>query len=207
MSAFSPTASERALGQLHSHPIIPVGYASERVSEYPTQHPRFIGLRHPFGRGLLFLNRQIPNGDSVIAFGKVANCPAKRAKGFGDMLGAEIVKLLPNGGKIAVFVGNFAADNAAQRLGGIEAAIKGKNIEIIAKKEDGTDRAKAQLHATVGRLESLSPLAVLGRGYAVAWNADKTRIVRNAATVAPGDTVHVALERGALECEVRSKVD
>jgi ribose transport system substrate-binding protein len=62
----------------------------------------------------------------------------------GKTLGAEIVKLLPNGGKMAVFVGNFGADNAAQRLGGIEEAIKGHNIEIVAKKEDGTDKGKAR---------------------------------------------------------------
>ncbi len=62
----------------------------------------------------------------------------------GETLGAEIVKLLPNGGKMAVFCGNFTADNAAQRLGGIEEAIKGHNIEVVARKEDGTDRSKAR---------------------------------------------------------------
>jgi ribose transport system substrate-binding protein len=62
----------------------------------------------------------------------------------GKVLGGEIVKLLPDGGKMAVFVGTLAADNAAQRLAGIEAAIKGKNIEIIEKREDNTDRAKAR---------------------------------------------------------------
>jgi ribose transport system substrate-binding protein len=62
----------------------------------------------------------------------------------GKTLGAEIVKLLPQGGKMAVFVGTLAADNAAQRLAGIEEAIKGHNIEIVAKKEDATDRAKAR---------------------------------------------------------------
>jgi ribose transport system substrate-binding protein len=62
----------------------------------------------------------------------------------GKTLGAQIVKLLPNGGKMAVFVGTLSADNAAQRLGGIEEAIKGHHIEIVAKKEDATDRAKAR---------------------------------------------------------------
>ena len=62
----------------------------------------------------------------------------------GKTLGAEIVKMLPNGGKMAVFVGTLAADNAAQRLNGIQEAIKGHNIEIVAKKEDATDRAKAR---------------------------------------------------------------
>jgi ribose transport system substrate-binding protein len=62
----------------------------------------------------------------------------------GKALGAEIVKLLPNGGKMAVFVGTLSADNAAQRLKGIEDAIAGKKIEIVDKREDNTDRAKAR---------------------------------------------------------------
>lgn len=62
----------------------------------------------------------------------------------GRALGKEIVKMLPNGGKIAVFVGMFSADNAAQRLQGIEDEIKDKNIQIIEKKEDFKDNAKAQ---------------------------------------------------------------
>ena len=62
----------------------------------------------------------------------------------GKALGAEIVKLLPEGGKMAVFVGTLSADNAKQRLGGIEDAIKGHKIEIVDKREDNTDRAKAR---------------------------------------------------------------
>jgi ribose transport system substrate-binding protein len=60
------------------------------------------------------------------------------------VLGGRIVELLPKGGKIAVFVGTFAADNAAQRLKGIEDVIAGHKIEIVDKREDNTDRAKAR---------------------------------------------------------------
>jgi exodeoxyribonuclease VII large subunit len=66
-------------------------------------------------------------------------------------------------------------------------------------------RAVAQLGNAAGRLDTLSPLAVLGRGYAVAWNADKTRVLRDASTVRVGDSVRVTLSRGELECEVRDK--
>jgi ribose transport system substrate-binding protein len=62
----------------------------------------------------------------------------------GKVLGNEINKLLPNGGKMAVFVGTLSADNARERLRGIEEAIKGHNIEIVARKEDETDRNKAR---------------------------------------------------------------
>lgn len=62
----------------------------------------------------------------------------------GKVLGARIVQLLPNGGKMAVFVGTLSADNAKARLQGIQDAIAGKNIEIVDKREDNTDRAKAR---------------------------------------------------------------
>ena len=63
-------------------------------------------------------------------------------------------------------------------------------------------RAQAQLGECAARLDTLSPLAVLARGYAVAWNADKTMVLRDAASVAPGDTVHVTLSRGEIEAKV-----
>jgi ribose transport system substrate-binding protein len=62
----------------------------------------------------------------------------------GKVLGGEIVKLLPDGGKMAVFVGTLSADNAVQRLKGIQDAIAGHKIEIVDKREDNTDRAKAR---------------------------------------------------------------
>jgi ribose transport system substrate-binding protein len=62
----------------------------------------------------------------------------------GKILGEEIVKLLPNGGKIAIFVGMLGADNATQRFKGIQDAIQGHNIEVVDKREDNTDRAKAR---------------------------------------------------------------
>ena len=45
---------------------------------------------------------------------------------------------------MAVFVGTLSADNAAQRLQGIQDAINGHNIEIVDKREDNTDRTKAR---------------------------------------------------------------
>jgi exodeoxyribonuclease VII large subunit len=62
--------------------------------------------------------------------------------------------------------------------------------------------AHARLGTLAARLDTLSPLAVLGRGYAVCWNEDHTAIIRDAAAVSAGDRVHVTLERGELDCTV-----
>jgi len=66
------------------------------------------------------------------------------------------------------------------------------------------ERAAARFTALAGRLDTLSPLAVLARGYAVCWTEDRTAIIRQASAVAPGDLVRVTLHEGEIDCEVRS---
>ena len=66
------------------------------------------------------------------------------------------------------------------------------------------ERARARLGALTGRLETLSPLGVLARGYAVCWNNDRSAIIRDVAAVAPGDRIRVTLQKGELDCDVRS---
>ena len=64
-------------------------------------------------------------------------------------------------------------------------------------------QSETQLGDLASRLDALSPLAVLGRGYAVCWNRDRTAVIREAAETAPGDRVRVTLSKGELDCEVR----
>jgi exodeoxyribonuclease VII large subunit len=73
---------------------------------------------------------------------------------------------------------------------------------LLALGRRATDARSARIGALAGRLDSLSPLAVLGRGYAVCWNESRTSIIRSAAATAPGDTVRVTLHEGELRCRV-----
>ena len=65
--------------------------------------------------------------------------------------------------------------------------------------------ADARFKDGAARLDSLSPLAVLARGYSVCWSADRTAIIRDSDGVTSGDRVRVTLHRGELECEVKEK--
>ena len=96
----------------------------------------------------------------------------------------------------------LATFDAGRRLAAIGTRLVSVDGRMRSAATRRRDRAHAQLQHAAGRLETLSPLAVLGRGYAVAWNADKTRVLRDASAVAPGDTVRVTLSRGEIEAKV-----
>ena len=129
----------------------------------------------------------------------------------GQTLGKEIVKLLPNGGEMAVFVGTFSADNAAQRLAGIEDAIKGKNITIVAKKEDETDRNKARTNVenainAFGNVKLLCGLwSYNGPGIAKAIKASGKKGQIIGAVFDEEDDTLAAIAGGIITCTVVQK--
>lgn len=73
---------------------------------------------------------------------------------------------------------------------------------LVALGRRTTDARSARSAQLAARLDALSPLAVLARGYAVCWNAARTSIIRSAAATSPGDTVRVTLGEGELVCRV-----
>ena len=62
----------------------------------------------------------------------------------GRQAGEEIKKAIPNGGKIALFVGTLDADNARERVQGIKEAIAGTKVELVDVFTDQVDFAKAK---------------------------------------------------------------
>ena len=90
----------------------------------------------------------------------------------------------------------------ARRLASIHGRLTAAEGRLSGAARLTQHRADARFRTLAGRLETLSPLAVLGRGYAVCWNGGKTAIVRSAASVAPGDAVQVTLAHGELGCQV-----
>jgi exodeoxyribonuclease VII large subunit len=89
-----------------------------------------------------------------------------------------------------------------RRLGGVRARLVGVDGTLRAAVQHRRHSAEKRLQGCAARLESLSPLAVLGRGYAVVWNESRTKVIRRAIEVKAGDRVRVTLSEGELGCTV-----
>ncbi|MFA5844718.1 MAG: exodeoxyribonuclease VII large subunit [Coriobacteriia bacterium] len=67
-----------------------------------------------------------------------------------------------------------------------------------------TERRAGRLAPAAAQLEALSPLAVLGRGYALCTDETGARVLTDAGATTVGERVKVRLRRGALGCRVET---
>lgn len=81
---------------------------------------------------------------------------------------------------------------------------------VTARLTDAAQRSlqqKAQRLATLSSaVDAMSPLKVLGRGYAIATD-DGARIIRSSQQLAEGDRVHLQFQSGGATCRVESRED
>ncbi|HMO84168.1 MAG TPA: sugar-binding protein [Lacipirellulaceae bacterium] len=67
---------------------------------------------------------------------------------LGRQMGALIKQALPDGGKVALLVGQLDVANARQRQQGVLEALEGSNLEVIGTFTDGAQPAEAKRVAT-----------------------------------------------------------
>ncbi len=81
----------------------------------------------------------------------------------GLQAGELLKKVLPDGGKVMVFVGTLDAQNAKDRLAGVKKAIAGTKITIVDVRTDDTDRvrAKANVQDTLVKYPDIAGLVGL----------------------------------------------
>jgi ribose transport system substrate-binding protein len=83
-------------------------------------------------------------------------------KAAGRQAGEMIKEALPEGGKIMVFVGKRDAQNAQDRLGGIEEVLKGTKIEIVDVRTDDTDQARAKSNVADAMVKNPDLVGLVG---------------------------------------------
>ncbi|GAB7386835.1 exodeoxyribonuclease VII large subunit [Bacillaceae bacterium] len=64
------------------------------------------------------------------------------------------------------------------------------------------EREEKRLQYYIGRLDALSPLKVMQRGYALVYDRRGKTVLTSAKAIVPGDAVKVRMKDGVLDCQV-----
>jgi len=107
-----------------------------------------------------------------------------------------------DGRRVAIVGRSLARHDPRERLARSRGRLATLDAQLLAGIQRCQQRTTAHFAASVGRLHSLSPLAVLGRGYAVCWDGARDKIIRRAVDVSAGDAVRVTLGEGEIACQV-----
>jgi exodeoxyribonuclease VII large subunit len=114
----------------------------------------------------------------------------RRADAAGDALGHRR-------GRLEAFRWERQLATRRERIGNLDR----RGAAALAARMDGR---RAALARVAGKLDSLSPVAVLSRGYALAFG-DDGRLLRRSADVTVGDAVRVRLGEGAFRARVTAR--
>jgi exodeoxyribonuclease VII large subunit len=79
------------------------------------------------------------------------------------------------------------------------------SIDLLRRFQERVRQSKNSLVELAGRLNALSPLAVLERGYAIAHKLPEERIVKSAAALQAGDLIRITFAEGQSFCRVEEK--
>jgi exodeoxyribonuclease VII large subunit len=144
------------------------------------------------------------------AFAGVPGQVAMRHRHVGELAGAlrraGATAITARRRRLAAAARALDAIRPEQRLARVRAGLAGRRTRLDASIRQAHHRGEARAREYAARLHAMSPLAVLGRGYAVCWTDDRATVVRRAEQVTPGDRVRVTLGAGEIGCDVREVV-
>lgn len=79
------------------------------------------------------------------------------------------------------------------------------SLDLLRRFQDRLRQCKDRLTQRAGRLNALSPLAVLDRGYSITHKLPEERIVKDSASLQIGDQVRITFAQGKTLCRVEEK--
>ena len=82
-------------------------------------------------------------------------------------------------------------------------AVAGLRAMLLERQRSAAQRRRSALRSLVQKLDALSPLAVLARGYSVVFREKSRRPILSAESVRFGDRVSVQLSEGTFNAIVR----
>lgn len=85
--------------------------------------------------------------------------------------------------------------------------VDGLAVRLEYRTRNSLQQAQARLAVLSGRLDALSPLKTLARGYSICRHSVTSRVLTDASEVSAGERVEVLLYQGRLQCKVEGAAD
>jgi exodeoxyribonuclease VII large subunit len=109
--------------------------------------------------------------------------------------------------RLALLTARLRRHDIAVRIATTERRLQSTNERLHRTATQTIATRQTRLNQASARLEALSPLAVLNRGYALIYlqnqnEAGPATLLRSAADTNPGDTIHARLAQGTLKATV-----
>lgn len=98
---------------------------------------------------------------------------------------------------------NRLATNMEHQLQSASAQLMRRQERLPVAMKIQMDAQKKQLEAMAGRLDAMSPLKVLSRGYSITENS-RGQAVRSAQELVPGDHITIRLQQGRVTAQVET---
>jgi exodeoxyribonuclease VII large subunit len=89
-----------------------------------------------------------------------------------------------------------------QRVHAARLELAAKLQRLLGAANISVARARARFQPVIAQLDALSPLAVLSRGYALAWKLPGCTLVRDVTQLAPKDTLEIRFGHGSANVTV-----
>lgn len=105
--------------------------------------------------------------------------------------------------RFAAASSRLTAQSPENRLRLMSERLAGTDKRLTLAFERYTDKLSASLGEKAARLDSLSPLKVMSRGYSLVYSGDA--LVRSSADVSEGDTVALRFDSGGAEAQIIKK--
>ena len=118
-----------------------------------------------------------------------------------DALAMALARFLTNRRIAVTHLGKRLRD-PRQRIVALRDHLRTATARILSAFRRREDRAHGRLQELAVTLNSLSPLAVLGRGYSLTRTVAEGKVVTDAATLMPGDLLRLTFAKGEAQVRV-----
>jgi exodeoxyribonuclease VII large subunit len=156
---------------------------------------------------LLIASAQQRVDDHVVQMSRIVTRMLARDRQTATALGARLGAAHPRE-RIARDKGNVLAfrtrlfEIVRARLTASRGEVSEERALLTASARKHLGERHREISGLAGRLDAMSPLKVLARGYAIATRVADGRAIRDASEVAPGDKVHVRVGAGSFDADV-----